>query len=128
MKVEEVDPDSAALKALRQQMSAFTRKLLNFTITLNLLLIVCSIVFVGILLVPLHVDPVLFSFEIIVIFTIDFILFVFVILLVCFYTHQNINVGIAFASMLFIGKVMGIVFAIYIRYSLLLTLDQTQPK
>jgi hypothetical protein len=122
---QKLDGDSPVLKAQRQMMTLdiASRKCLNFTLFLIVFMLVGSVVYIGMLLVPLDADPSLYGVEIIGVVAVDMILLIFAILLICFYSHGHINFFVTHATLFFVGMLFSMGLLIYVRYVMYLMVD-----
>lgn len=122
---QKLDEDSPVLKAQRQMwtLDIASRKCLNFTLFLIVFMLVGSFVYVGMLLVPLEADPSVYGVEIIGVIAVDMILLIFAILLICFYSHRNINFIVTHATLFFVGMLFSMGLLIYVRYVMNLMVD-----
>ena len=111
------------MKSEIQQSMGFSKRILKFSLALQVMLLMASCIFVGIIIIPLHIDPVVFSLEFTGLFIVDFILMCFIAAIICFYNQKDVNTILAFASMIFVGMVIAIVSFVYLRLSFILLKD-----
>jgi len=110
------DDDSKYVKKNDQDHFQFLKKIIHFTIFLNLLILLLSIFIITTVTMNTDCKITAFISELVAIGSFDLVIFVMLFLLICFRHLANVNILLAFCSIAINCIIFGMIIVTYIHY------------